>query len=148
MCEFVSYIKKGNKVLFLTNELVFHTEKGKKLQEWCKNNEDYTGHGAIRWYYGLEQDIGEDHECADFSTPDNFPDVIVRAIKNGKFRGIGSDSRLLSEAAWVEYEKVCGAALAEYEEVCGAARAEYEEVCDDTFWDLFDIPGNRNPNWK
>ncbi len=82
MCEFLSWIKKGEKVYFLTKELI-ESERGKTVLRDSK--EDITGHGAIRLFFGLEQDEGKNKECVDFSTPANFPESIVKAIKATEF---------------------------------------------------------------
>ena len=147
MCEFVSYVEKGNKIYFLTHGQVFNTKKGELLQKFNGTDTDYAGHGAIRFYYGLEQDEGANKECTDFSTPDNFPSVIVRAIKEGKMRRIGIGKGLLNGQAWAEYGKITGQALAEYEKITGQASAEYRKIRDPAFWDLFAVLENRNPLW-
>ena len=79
MCDFISYIEKSDKkVLFLTNHLIYHTAKGKLLQKQA-SKEDLCGHGAIRFYFGLESGEGKERECTDFSDSKNFPDAIVKA---------------------------------------------------------------------
>ncbi len=89
MCEFVSWIEKKEgdkvKVYFLTGKQIFASPRGEAFRKWSGNQDDYTGHGAIRFYYDFEG--GENKECTDFSMPDNFPDVIVRAIKRGDMAG-------------------------------------------------------------
>jgi hypothetical protein len=144
MCEFVSWIEKGNKVLFLTHDLIFNTDKGKKLQDWCRNGDDYTGHGAIRYYFGLEQDEGTCRECTNFSTPKNFPKVIVKAIKNGGMRGLGEPSHLLTKQAWAKYQKVRQPAWAEYEKAQQQAWAEYEKVERPAWAEYYKV---RQPAW-
>ena len=141
MCDFVSWIEKDKKVYFLTHDLVYNTKKGRKLREWSGSSDDYCGHGAIRFYFGMEQDEGRDKEYTDFKMPDRFPDVIVNAIKNEEMRGLGQSSDLLTAKARAEYAKVCDQAMAEYDKVCdqaraecakvyNQARAEYNKVCD------------------
>ena len=76
-------------MLFLSGEQVFNTPRGKELQEFCQSKDDLTGHGAIRWFYGLDSGEGKDQECTDFSSPKNFPAVIVEAIRAGKMAGFG-----------------------------------------------------------
>ncbi len=136
MCEFISFIKKGKKIYFLDYDKIYNTEKGRLLQKET-SKDDYIGHGAIRFYYGLEQDEGKNCECTDFSTPKNFPNEIVIAIKEGRFRGMATPGELLTQPA-----------LAEYEKVEQPAWAEYEKVRQTAFWDLFAIPENRNPEWR
>ncbi len=110
MCEFVSWVetheldKQGKtKIFFLTGKQIFETEKGKKLQEWAKSSEDLVGHGAIRFYYGLEQDKGTNQECTDFSFPDNFPIGIVKAIKRGDMMEFAMPRGLLLKPLYDKY---------------------------------------------
>ena len=167
MCDFVSWIEHEEQVLFLTTDHL-KDKKGRELKE--RIGSDINGHGAIREYYDIGQGVGTERECTDFSTPDNFPPVIVEAIKQGKMRGFGHPEGLLCALAWAEYEKVRDAARAEYEKVCAparaeyvklhdaawaeyekvrdAARAEYEKVCAPAFWDLFADKRNRAEAWK
>ena len=130
MCEFASWVEKGRKVYFLTDNQIFGTRKGKELQEWSGNPDDYIGHGAIRFYYGLEQDEGINKECTDFSSPDNFPPVIVKAIKDCKFKNllIPLPLGLLTALLYSDY------------------RAK-TALLDSDYWDLFAIPENRNLSW-
>ncbi len=128
MCQFLSWIEKGDKVLFLTENQVYHTKQGKLLKEWC-NDYDLIGHGAIRFYYGLEQDEGKNKECTDFSTPSPFPAKIVKAIKGGQFKGFPFPLVLLNKPLYDRYE---------------ADR----KALDDRYWDLFAIPENRSEAWK
>jgi len=158
MCEFVSWIEKDGKLYYLKAKQVFETTRGKQLQKWCGNSDDYVGHGAIRYYYGFSESVGNDHEGTDFSSPDNFPAEIVKAIKAGEFRGLAVAEKLLSQpalaeyekvrqSAWAEYKKIRQSAWAEYEKVRQSAWAEYEKVEQSAFWDLFANSENRNPKW-
>lgn len=160
MCEFASWVEKDDKVYFLTANQVFNTTRGKALQKYCGNSDDYVGHGAIRQYYNLKD--GTNRECTDFSTPDNFPIEIADAIKGGKFRGITVVKELLTQPALAEYNKITQPACAEYNKIQQpalaeykkirkirqSALAEYEKIQQAAFWDLFAIPENRNPNWR
>ena len=167
MCEFVSWIetpgKRGPVILFLSAEALA-TPKGLEIAP-----DDRLGHGAIRQYYGLAQDEGTNHECVDFSSPSNFPAEIVRALKRGEFRGLGTPKGLLSAATWAEYqqirqtalaeyeqtrqpayaeyERVRQPALAEYQQACQPAYAEYQRADRNAFWDLWAVPANRSPAW-
>ncbi len=178
MCEFMSWVEKGDKVYFLTREQI-DSPLGETLKRRFPGTGELTGHAAIRAYYDLEN--GKNMECTDFSTPDNFPDTLVTAIKEGQFRGFGTPTALLSEPAWAEYdkiqkqataeydkihqlawaeyekirqlalaeyEKICQLAWAEYEKICHQARAEYNKICHQAFWDLFAIPENRAKAWR
>jgi hypothetical protein len=128
MCEFISWIEKDDKVLFLTYDDIYHTKKGKELQKHCKNSRDYTGHGAIGYFYNLSENTGTNKECTDFTSPDNFPSDIVKAIKLGQFTGLGLSKDLLTEQAYAEYVEIRQAAFAEYMKIQQAAYAKYEEI--------------------
>ena len=170
MCEFISWkeFDEGD-VLFLTAKDIYHTQRGKELQEHSGSKDDLIGHGAIDFYHDLKGK-GKNKECIDFSSPDNFPPAIVKAIKAGEFRGLGVAEELLTPSAWAEYERVKASAWAEYERVKASALAEYERVKasalaeyerveastwaeyerveNKTFWDLFAITKNRAKNWR
>ena len=136
MCEFISWYESNGEVLFLTGDDVFNTKRGRELQKYSK--EDLCGHGAIVFYYDI-RDTGKliPKECTDFSSPKNFPDEIVAAIKAGKMRGLDISFSLLSDAALEEYKKMEEAAWAEYKKIKQAA-----------FWDLFSKKKNRAKSWK
>jgi hypothetical protein len=108
MCEMLSWIEKKTgtktKIYFLTGRQIFETEKGREFREWCKSPDDYTGHGAIRHFYGLEQDEGTNEECTDFSTPANFPKAIVSALKAGDYRGFPIPQKILSKPLNDKYQ--------------------------------------------
>ena len=154
MCEFISWVelpgktKAKPKVLFLTHDLIFNTLMGELLQKWSGSNEDYTGHGAIRFFYGLEQDEGTNRECSNFYTPDKFPQAIVKAIKGGEMRGLGTAPQLLTEPARAAYEKVERQAWAEYQKASQPDWGEYQKARQQAFWDLFAQSENRNPEWR
>ena len=76
-----------------------------------------------RWQKAL--DLFE-KERTDFSSPSNFPAVIVRAIKRGAFAGMGTPQGLLNQPAWAEYEK----------------------IRQQAFWGLFADIKNRAEAWK
>ena len=157
MCHFISWIENGSELQFLTANDVFNTKRGRELQKHCRHDADVVGHGAIEFF--TETSGGVHKECTDFSTPKNFPEVIVAAIKAGAFAGLGTSDGLLNkksqaeydkarEAALAEYYKVCYAALAECDKVCDAALAEYDKVRYETFWKLFAYTKNRAKAWK
>ena len=138
MCEFISWIEKDDEVLFLTGNEVFNTKRGRELQNHCKSKDDLTGHGAIRWYFGTDDKPisgGKERECTNFSTPDNFPKQIVRAIKKGQMWGFddATPQELLTNTAWAEYEKITNPARAEYEKIMNTAWVEYEKITN-TAW--------------
>ncbi len=167
MCEFISWIEKNGKHYFLTSEDLA-SKRGKELRAHCRSDDDLVGHGAIRWFYG-EFEGGIEHECTDFTNPNNFPEVIVSAILGGKFRGMGAPFGLLNDHALAEYEKIKQSARAEYEKIDQPARAEYKKIKQSAraeykkidqparaeykkidqpaFWDLFAIEENRSSSW-
>ena len=132
MCDFISYIEKSDKkVLFLTNHLIYHTTLGKLLQKQASKG-DLCGHGAIRFYFGLESGEGKERECTDFTDSKNFPAAIVKAIKKGEMRGMAQNppAGMLTPKASAEYDKVVAPARSEYHKVVAAASAEYDKVID------------------
>ena len=150
MCEFLSAVKGKTKTgrdkwYFLTHALIHGTPRGELLQQKY-GGDDLIGHSAIREFFHLRS--GDNWECTDFSTPANFPPIIVKAIKDGEFKGLGTPPRLLSGPAEAEYEKVRQAAVAECEKVQQPAWAEYEEVQQAAFWNLFANPENRAEGWR
>jgi hypothetical protein len=154
MCEFVSWIEKRElvkgkpKLYYLTGTQIFQTEKGKELQKWCKSKDDLVGHGAIRYFYGLESDEGTNQECTDFTKPLNFPRAIVKAIKDGEMRELGTPQGLLLKPKWdaidKEYQTKWDAIYKEYQTKRDAIDKEYQLA----FWDLFAIKENRAEAWR
>ena len=146
MCHFISWIENNGELQFLTANDVFNTKRGRELQKHCENNADVVGHGAIEFF--TETSGGVHKECTDFSTPKNFPEVIVAAIKAGAFAGLGTPDGLLNKKSQAEFCKVYNAVWAEYDKVRNAALAEYDKVCYETFWKLFAYTKNRAKAWK
>lgn len=62
MCEFISWIEKGNDIFYLTDKEIF-SKQGQELLLGCKDN-DFLGHGAIRKFYSLQ--YGREHEVKNF----------------------------------------------------------------------------------
>ncbi len=83
MCEFVSWAEYKGEIFFLTNKEM-KSRRGKELITHTVDKSDLVGHGAILWFYGLGRKTTAQHECEDFSSPDNFPPRIVDAIKSGQ----------------------------------------------------------------
>ena len=128
MCHFLSWIVNKGELQFLTANDIFNTKRGRALQKHCGDSSDYVGHGAIEFF--TETSGGEHFECEDFSSPKNFPEAIVAAVKAGAFAGLGCPEGLLNKKSQAEYNKVRGAALAECDKVRGAALAECYKVCN------------------
>jgi hypothetical protein len=136
MCEFLSAVKikdkNGNdKYYFLTYALIHNTPRGKMLQEKYVGD-DLIGHAAIRDYFELGKEIGMNWEQTNFSTPDNFPEVLAKAIKAGEFRGQGTPKGLLLDAVYAkwkaEWDAVDAKWKAEREAVAAKWNAEREAV--------------------
>jgi hypothetical protein len=144
MCEFISWIEKDKKVYFLTDKMVYHTLKGRELRKFCGNQEDYIGHGAIRHYFDDLKD-GENRECSNFSSPKNFPPLIVHAIKAGDFGRLGQPKGLLKAPAWKAYEEAKAPAWKAYEEAKATAGKAYEEATAPA-WKAYEEA--KAPAWK
>ena len=160
MCEFVSWIEHDGRIYYL-NDTCMNTKEGRELKKYLGDNywTDIPGHGAIRHYYSELKGWGENCECTDFSTPDNFPPEIVVDIKAGRMRTIGLSLELLNQQAWanyeavlqpawVKYKEVQQQALTNYQAVLQQAWVKYKEVRQQAFWDLFKSPENRIETWK
>jgi len=170
MCEFVSWVEKGDKVYFLTHDLIHSTPRGEIIQKRFQGVGEPLGHSAIRAYF--EIDGGRDKECTDFSTPDNFPEPIAEAIKNGEMRGFGCPKGLLLPRHRIAWMARCKALDDDYWARIKALDADYEakrkpsdddymvrsktladnylakrKTLNDEYWDLFAKPENRNPAW-
>jgi len=135
MCEFVSWIEKDDDIIFLTGDDVFRSKRGKALQKYCQSYDDLPGHGAIRWYYNFTG--GHNRECTDFTTPDNFPPEIVKAIKSGEMRGLGVSHQLLTHLAWAEFDKITHLARGKFDKIKRAALAEFDKIRR-AAWGYFD----------
>ena len=104
MCEFISAIKNKDDYFYLTKDDL----RGKRFKEYKEFNkgwrDDIMGHGAIEFFY---PDIKGMHwECDNFSSPDNFPDCIVKDIKEGNFAGIDICLDILNNKGREEYNKI------------------------------------------
>jgi hypothetical protein len=148
MCEFVSWVEHEDKLYYLTANLL-NTKEGRDLKKFLATAyyEDIKGHGAIERYFGIK---GKHHECTDFSSTQNFPDEIVKALQAGAFRGIGipSASQVLTEKAYADYLSKRDALYADYEYKRDPLYAEYTSKRDDLFWNIFMDKKNRVKAWK
>ena len=131
--------------------------QGQALKLRFPGQGELLGHAAIRAYY--EIDGGVDIEITDFSDPDKFPAVIVRAIQRGDFRGVAQPEGLLNQIAkkqyravadpaWKQYRAVADTAKKQYRAVADTAKKQYRAVVDTAFWDLFANSKNRAEAWK
>jgi len=168
MCNFISWIEHKGNVYFLDDSKL-NTRQGKELlrPEYIS---DLSGHGAIRHFYSELGDKGINRECENFTTPNNFPPVIVSAIKKGKFINFGiclniltqparaeyekieqparAEYEKIKQPAWAEYEKITQSAWAEYEKIKQPAWAEYEKIKQPAFWRIARKKENRINVWK
>jgi hypothetical protein len=126
MCNFISWIEYDNKNYFLTSKDL-ETKEGRKLLQ-KDVRDDICGHGAIRAYYSELKNLGINKECEDFSSPKNFPNDIIRAIKTGQFEDIGICLDILNDKGKKEYDKIKAIARAEYDKIEAIARAEYDKI--------------------
>lgn len=77
MCDFCSWMEKGNKVYFLTDDII-EAAWGVTLPKVVQN---YIGHGAIERYFGKRvRDIKHEEGVLKVPRP------IARAINNGEMR--------------------------------------------------------------
>ncbi len=148
MCEFISWVEHENTLYYLTANLL-NTKEGRDLKKFLGTAyaEDIKGHGAIERYFGIK---GKHHECTDFSSPNNFPAEIVKAMKSGAFRGIGipDESQVLTKKAYTDYKSKCAALYADYRSKCDALYASYKSKRADLFWDIFMDKKNRVKAWE
>jgi len=125
MCEFVSWVEHEDKLYYLTANLL-NTKEGRDLKKFLGTAyaEDIKGHGAIEHYFGIK---GKHCECTDFSSPNNFPAEIVKAMKSGAFRGIGipDESQVLTKKAYADYLSKRDALYADYQSKRAPLDADY-----------------------
>jgi len=95
---------------------LLNSEEGRNLRRYVQVTKAIvpqvcvTDHGAIEFIYDLKPYAWEHKECSDFSRPDNFPPVIVEAIKNCTIatEGVPFPSELLTDEAneiWQNHEE-------------------------------------------
>jgi hypothetical protein len=142
MCDFISWKNYKGKNHFLVNEDLA-TKEGKELLK-PEFEDDLCGHGAIEHCYPELKGKGENKECICFSSPDNFPKEIVKAIKQGKISRFGICLDILNDLGKGEYEKIRQSALAEYEKIRQSAWAEYEKIRQSA---LAEYEKTRQPAW-
>jgi len=78
MCDLASWKKTADGKIYFMDNIALAKYRRDHPE---KSAIDCRGHAAIEEYYCCG---GIDHECTDFSTPDNFPSEIVSAIKAGR----------------------------------------------------------------
>ena len=126
MCEFISWKSFEGKNYFLTNDDL-NTKEGEKLLK-PEVIADLCGHGAIESYYFELKGKGSNMECIDFSSPDNFPKEILKAIKLGKFSRFGVCLDILNDVGRKKYKEIEALAWKKYKEIEAPAWKKYEEI--------------------
>ncbi len=79
MCDFISWIEKGDALLYLTDSEIF-SARGRKMSNACKDN-DFIGHGAIRKFYGVSPENGIEKEIRDFWNTEKLPSELAEQAK-------------------------------------------------------------------
>jgi hypothetical protein len=190
MCHFISWTeikqetpsdspfydrKRGVKLYYITGDCL-KDSRGVELRKHLgdKFDEDVVGHGAIDFYWGLNEK-GKRVDFTNFSSPEGLPDKIRKDLLSGAFRGMPITSSIpamnstLCDAALEKCNEVCDDAFEErnricatacnftiseadswkkYERVCDAALRRYNRICTTTFWKLFLKKKNRIKEWK
>ena len=135
-------------MLFLTAE-DYRSERGRGLVAAQGCDDDFIGHGSIRYYYGISNDRfsvgdmlqgGEDKEEQDIATRRNrIPRVIQEAILNGKFAGVpyAYDENLL-----------VGEARGKFLTTLALENSLLPRTVSNRFWKLFADPKNRVEAWR
>lgn len=153
MCEFISWIERKGKILYL-NDAKLRSPKGKKfLEENEFVHEDINGHGAIVEYYGLRARWDGIHrELSYFGSPSQFPEPIREDIKKGNFTMLKADTSgvengvLLAEARERLHKEEDGVTIdyihleRDYE--------EYNKELNKLLWSYIKDPNNRRKIWQ
>jgi hypothetical protein len=77
MSHFLSAVLKNGNLFYLTS-LDIESNRGNELRQYTKCIDDLSGHGAIRWFYGIEG--GKDIEYRNFADPEKIPEEITNKI--------------------------------------------------------------------
>ncbi len=135
MGEFISWYEElSGKVHFLTDA------DWPKAQALSINAEDFLGHGAIAAIRGWKVDnrpVGKKRECTDFSTPANFPAVIVAALKAGQMTYVPLPPGLLLPDLDDDYRAKCKPLDDDYRAKCKPLDDDYwakRKPLDDDYW--------------
>ena len=146
MCEFISWKEVpcpggSTQILFLTHDDIHNSSRGIELQRHTEPD-DFTGHGAIAFYYEIDAKKGRNRECEDFSSPANFPPEVVAALKAGKMWGMADyfPNGLLSDTLDADYKAKRAPLDADY-------KAKRDTLINEQ-WGLFLDPANRSDAWK
>jgi len=128
MCEFISWIKLDNEIVYLNDDCL-KDKKGRELRRHLGKayKEDVKGHGAIRWYYDIEDNVGVNQECESANIK-NYPKQIIEDIKNCKFKEIGFNLGFLTELALKKYQDIKQPAYEKYLDIEQPAWKKYEDI--------------------
>ena len=172
MCEFLSWVElniDGKTSYFYLTRKELNSSRGRKIRKTIGS--DINGHGAIRKFYGIKQEIGTNIECTNFYSIYSFPEEIVKDIKAGNFRGFGIDSDLLINVAWEKFIELREVLEKKYDLTYSKFQKDleniittkggrefianlhiawdkYEKEAQAAFWDLFAVQGNRPEDWR
>jgi len=132
MCDFVSWIEYNDQLYYLTKDCL----KDRRIKEIY--SVDISGHGAIAAFYDIQCGCfrKECKECTDFSSPKNFPAEIVATIKNGEFRGIGSNTGLLSAEGDGKYFSLLYEPWREERTMAMETREKCKTICEQIYADF------------
>ena len=133
MCEFLSWVEKGDKVYFLTSKFIHDTPRGEIVKKRFPGEGELSGHAAIRAYFDLEG--GRERECTDFKSPANFPAEIVEALKAGGFRTFPMPEGLLCAALYADCQAKSDALYADYQAKSAPLSADYHAKRDPLYAD-------------
>jgi len=117
----------SGKLAYLTAE-ASASKRGRVVEKICVYASDMVGHGAIRIFFDLGNQVGVNCECTDFSSPQNFPVELANAVKAGKFRGMGCPKGLLSEMAWERYLDIKYQKVKYFDAIVASAEKEHCEI--------------------
>ncbi len=133
----ISWIELNGKVHYITYKDL-KTERGKELMNRLRrnlgtydtDNDIYFDRDSIVWYHILKNK-GEYKDESDFSSPDNFPQEIVEAIKHGEFKLVTLCPDILNLEARIAYSKDLIKLYTEHKLVVGPAEIRYEYYTDE-----------------
>ena len=145
MCSFVSWIELEGKIVYLNDDCV-RNEKGRELKRHLGNHyqHDATGHAAIRWYFDLKDNEGINKERQSIYVED-YPEQIVKDIKNYKMTLIGHNIRFLTDSAFKNYLAIKNPAWKDYSAIEKSAYKDYLAIKNPAYKDYSAI---ENPALK
>jgi len=156
MCSFVSWIEYKNNIIYLNDDCL-KEKKGRELKKHLGENyySDVKGHEAIRWYFDMNNYQGTNKESESIN-PKDYPEKIVKDIKNCKMTLIGYSLRFLTDFAlkdclaiidfaYKDYEAIKNPAWKDYLTIKNSAEKKYLAIRNSAWKDYLAI---RNSAWK